>query len=75
MLICKQRDIEQLRGMLREGASSPVVGEMDAAYFDRLRQRARAGREVRHVTTFVEPTPISALCQQDERDGYGHGRR
>ena len=42
-LIRKQRDIEQLREMLLEGASSPVVGEMDAAYFDRLRQRARRG--------------------------------
>jgi len=40
-LIRKQRDIEQLREMLLEGASSPVVGEMDAAYFDRLRHRAR----------------------------------
>ena len=40
-LIRKQRDIEQLRKMLLEGASSPVVGEMDAAYFDRLRRRAR----------------------------------
>ena len=40
-LIRKQRDIEQLRKMLLEGASSPIVGEMDAAYFDRLRRRAR----------------------------------
>ena len=40
-LIRKQRDIEQLRQMLLEGASSPVVGEMDTAYFDRLRRRAR----------------------------------
>ena len=41
-LIRKQRDIEQLRQKLLEGASSRVVGEMDAAYFDRLRKRARA---------------------------------
>jgi antitoxin ParD1/3/4 len=40
-LIRKQRDIEQLRQMLLDGASSPVVGEMDAGYFDQLRRRAR----------------------------------
>jgi antitoxin ParD1/3/4 len=40
-LIRKQRDIEQLREMLLEGASSSVVGDMETAYFDRLRQRAR----------------------------------
>jgi hypothetical protein len=27
--------------MLLEGASSSVVGDMETAYFDRLRQRAR----------------------------------
>lgn len=41
-LIRKQRDIEQLRQMLLEGANSGIAGEMDAAYFDRLRKRARA---------------------------------
>lgn len=40
-LIRKQRDIEQLRQKLLEGANSRVVGEMDTAYFDRLRKRAR----------------------------------
>jgi antitoxin ParD1/3/4 len=40
-LICQQRGVEQLRALLLEGASSPAVGEMDAAYFNRLRLRAR----------------------------------
>lgn len=38
-LIRKQRDIEKLRGLLLEGAASPVEGEFDADYFAGLRQR------------------------------------
>lgn len=41
-LIRKEQDRAKLRALLLEGASSAVVGEMDAPYFDRLRQRARA---------------------------------
>lgn len=40
-LIRKQKDIEQLRQKLLEGASSPVVGVMDEAWFESLRERAR----------------------------------
>jgi len=40
-LIRKQRDVEQLRQKLLEGASSPVVGVMDDAWFETLRNRAR----------------------------------
>ena len=41
-LIRKQRDIEEFRKKLHEGASSPVEGEMDTAFFDRLRSRSRS---------------------------------
>lgn len=41
-LIRKEQDRAQLRALLVEGASSAVVGEMDATYFNRLRQRANA---------------------------------
>ena len=75
MLIRKQRDIEQLRDMLLEGALSPVVGEMDVAYFDRLRQRARTRQEVRQASALVEPTLRGTLCRPVARDRYGHGRR
>ncbi|HEY4065690.1 MAG TPA: type II toxin-antitoxin system ParD family antitoxin [Burkholderiaceae bacterium] len=39
-LIRKEQDRAKLRAVLLKGAASPVAGEMDAAYFDRLRQRA-----------------------------------
>ena len=39
-LIRKQRDIAKLRGLLLEGANSPVVGAMDDAWFASLRKRA-----------------------------------
>lgn len=42
-LIRKQRDIEKLRGLLREGAASPVEGEFDEDYFAGLRQRVHDG--------------------------------
>ena len=45
-LIRKEQDRTQLRALLTEGASSPLIGEMDDAYFDRLRERvgARSGK-------------------------------
>lgn len=33
--------MEQFRKLMDEGARSPVVGEFDTAYFERLRARAR----------------------------------
>ncbi len=45
-LIRRERDREKMRRLLEEGASSPVVGEMDDAYFAGLRERARGfGKE------------------------------
>lgn len=43
-LIRRQRDIEKLRGLLLEGANSPVEGVMDDAWFASLRSRARRRR-------------------------------
>lgn len=40
-LIRKQRDLDQLRRKLLEGAQSPVEGVIDKAWFDSLRERAR----------------------------------
>lgn len=40
-LIRRQRDIEDFRQKLHEGAHSPVEGNMDKAFFDGLRTRAR----------------------------------
>jgi antitoxin ParD1/3/4 len=41
-LIRREQDRAKLRALLSKGATSPVVGEFDAAYFDQLRQRASA---------------------------------
>ena len=41
-LIRKELDRANLRALLQEGATSPVVGELDATYFDGLRERANA---------------------------------
>jgi antitoxin ParD1/3/4 len=41
-LIRKELDRANLRALLQEGAASPVVGELDAPYFDSLRERANA---------------------------------
>lgn len=41
-LVRKEQERCNLRALLLEGAASPVVGDMDAAWFDQLRQRARA---------------------------------
>ena len=38
-LLRKEQDRAKLRGLFLEGAASPVVGEMDAAYFEGLRQQ------------------------------------
>lgn len=43
-LLRKQRDMARLRALLEEGAASPVEGEFDDDYFDRLRDRIRTGQ-------------------------------
>ena len=40
-LIQREQDREKLRRLLLEGASSAVAGPADAAWFRRLRRRAR----------------------------------
>lgn len=40
-LIRREQDRAKLRSALLEGASSPVEGAADAAFFDALRRRAR----------------------------------
>lgn len=39
-LIRRDRDIQQLRGQLLEGASSPATDAVDSSYFAELRSRA-----------------------------------
>jgi antitoxin ParD1/3/4 len=41
-LIRRELDRANLRALLQQGAASPVVGELNAPYFDRLRKRANA---------------------------------
>tara|TARA_R110002020_G_scaffold37705_11_gene113716 strand:- start:9 stop:236 length:228 start_codon:yes stop_codon:yes gene_type:complete len=41
-LIRKQRDVEKLRGLLLEGLNSGPPIPMEADFFDRLREKARA---------------------------------
>lgn len=43
-LIRKDQDRLQLRGLLLEGAASPLTTPVDDAYFDALRDRARSPR-------------------------------
>ena len=40
-LIRKDRDRQRLRGLLLDGAASPLAATADADYFDRLRGRVR----------------------------------
>jgi antitoxin ParD1/3/4 len=40
-LVRREQDRERLRGLLLDGASSPLAGPADEAYFARLRKRAR----------------------------------
>jgi antitoxin ParD1/3/4 len=40
-LIRHDQDRQRLRGLLLDGAASPLVGPADAAYFQGLRERAR----------------------------------
>ncbi len=40
-LIRRQKEIEDVRQKLLDGASSPIEGEMDKAFFDGLRTRSR----------------------------------
>ncbi len=42
-LIRRDQDREQLRALLLEGANSPLMGPVDQAYFDKLRNLARDG--------------------------------
>jgi antitoxin ParD1/3/4 len=46
-LIRKDHDRQQLRGLLLAGAASASTAPVDAAYFDRLRQRARKSARLR----------------------------
>jgi antitoxin ParD1/3/4 len=41
-LIRRQRDVEQFRKLIDEGAQSPVVGAFDKTYFDGLRARVKS---------------------------------
>lgn len=41
-LIRKDQDVQRFRELILEGLNSPVVGEVDAQYFDDLRARLRA---------------------------------
>jgi len=43
-LIRKDRDRQQLRAMILEGAESPIVGEADSKYFGELRSRVAKGK-------------------------------
>lgn len=43
-LVRRQRDVEELRAKLLEGAASPAEGEMDDAYFAELRRAAARRR-------------------------------
>jgi len=40
-LIRREQDRQQMRQLLFDGAASPRAGEVDAAYFDALRAKAR----------------------------------
>lgn len=40
-LIRKERERQNLRGLLLDGAGSPPASSVDSAYFDRLRERVR----------------------------------
>jgi antitoxin ParD1/3/4 len=40
-LIRKDQDIQRMRALLLEGASSPATAPVDASYFKSLRDRAR----------------------------------
>ena len=42
-LIRRERERQQLRGLLLEGANSPPASLVDGAYLDRLRDRLRSG--------------------------------
>jgi len=42
-LIRKDRDRQQLRAMIVEGAESSTIGEADGTYFDELRSRVAKG--------------------------------
>lgn len=41
-LIRRDKATQRFRGLIREGMESPVVGELDGAYFSDLKQRLRA---------------------------------
>jgi len=41
-LIRKEQDRQALRRLLLEGGASPIIGEADDAYFEKLRNRVRS---------------------------------
>jgi antitoxin ParD1/3/4 len=43
-LIRREQDAEHLRSLLVRGAKSPVIGEIDDAWFDELRERSHKRR-------------------------------
>jgi antitoxin ParD1/3/4 len=43
-LIRKDQDRQRLRRLLLDGAESPAAAQADPAYFERLRERARAAK-------------------------------
>ena len=55
-LIRREQDREKLRGLLLEGAASPVAGVADKAYFDAL----RAGIRERAAQAPLAATPRQA---------------
>ena len=40
-LLRRDQELRRFRGLILEGANSPVEGEADAAWFESLRERAR----------------------------------
>lgn len=44
-LIRRDKDRTHLKSLLIEGASSPIVGQADDAYFESLRKRVRSPRK------------------------------
>ena len=44
-LIRKDQDVQRLRDLILQGASSPAVGALDTRYFEDLRSRLRTQAE------------------------------
>jgi len=58
-LIRREREHEKLRQLLLDGAASPIIGEVDVAYFEALRERVcqRAAQRGTEPTAAVPKTP------------------